>query len=164
MPDGAGYFTQDFSGPALLRILTRPIKPIFVYRAITVYGLSFQTVPLITLWRLCRKSYNPHIAVTTWVWAVPRSLATTCGITIVFFSYGYLDVSVPHVRLPLAWDILNCFRMGCPIRTSPDQRLFAPPRSFSQLVTSFFASESQGIHLFALSNFVCSLLLDLLFE
>ena len=34
------------------------------------------------------------------VWAVPRSLATTCGITFVFFSYGYLDVSVPHVRLP----------------------------------------------------------------
>jgi hypothetical protein len=36
--------------------------------------------------------------------------------------------------------------MGCPIRTSADQRLFAPPRSFSQLITSFFASESQGIH------------------
>ena len=36
--------------------------------------------------------------------------------------------------------------MGCPIRTSADQGLFAPPRSFSQLITSFFASESQGIH------------------
>ena len=34
------------------------------------------------------------------VWANPRSLATTNGITFVFFSYGYLDVSVPHVRLP----------------------------------------------------------------
>ena len=37
-------------------------------------------------------------------------------------------------------------RMGCPIRKSPDQRLFAPPRSLSQLITSFIASESQGIH------------------
>ena len=36
-------------------------------------------------------------------------------------------------------------RMGCPIRISTDQRLFAPPRGFSQLITSFFASESQGI-------------------
>ncbi len=45
-------------------------------------------------------SYNPHLAVTTWVWANPRSLATTCGITIVFSSSGYLDVSVPRVRLP----------------------------------------------------------------
>ena len=36
--------------------------------------------------------------------------------------------------------------MGCPIRTSTDQRSFAPPRSFSQLTTSFVVSESQGIH------------------
>ena len=36
---------------------------------------------------------------------------------------------------------------GCPIRTSPDLYLFAVPRSFSQLTTSFFASESLGIHL-----------------
>ena len=36
--------------------------------------------------------------------------------------------------------------MGCPIRISADRKLFAPPRSFSQLVTSFLASESQGIH------------------
>jgi hypothetical protein len=31
------------------------------------------------------------------VWAVPFSLATTQGITIVFFSSRYLDVSVPWV-------------------------------------------------------------------
>ena len=42
-------------------------------------------------------------------------------------------------------DIPNCFGMGCPIRISADRKLFAPPRSFSQLVTSFFASESLGI-------------------
>ena len=54
--------------------------------------------------------------------------------------------------------------MGCPIRISPDQRLFAPPRSFSQLVTSFFASESQGIHLSLLSNFyLIVFVLELLF-
>ena len=46
------------------------------------------------------QSYNPIIAETIMVWAVPRSLATTWGITFVFFSYGYLDVSVPHVCLP----------------------------------------------------------------
>jgi hypothetical protein len=34
---------------------------------------------------------------------------------------------------------------GCPIRTSTDQRSFAPPRCFSQLTTSFVASGSQGI-------------------
>ena len=34
------------------------------------------------------------------VWAIPRSIATTKGITIVFFSSAYLDVSVQRVRLP----------------------------------------------------------------
>ena len=34
---------------------------------------------------------------------------------------------------------------GCPIRTPADHALFAGPRSFSQLTTSFFASESLGI-------------------
>ena len=35
--------------------------------------------------------------------------------------------------------------VGCPIRTSADQFVLANPRSFSQLITSFFASESLGI-------------------
>ena len=40
----------------------------------------------------------------------------------------------------------HSFRMpGCPIRKSSDQRSFAPTRSLSQLITSFIASESQGI-------------------
>ena len=40
----------------------------------------------------------------------------------------------------------HSFRMtGCPIRKSSDQRSFAPARSLSQLITSFIASESQGI-------------------
>ena len=43
--------------------------------------------------------------------------------------------------------------MGCPIRTPADQKLFAPPRRFSQLVTSFFASENQGIHRMLLVTF-----------
>jgi hypothetical protein len=47
------------------------------------------------------QSYNPRPALTGLVWAPPISLATTLGITIVFFSSGYLDVSVPRVGFPL---------------------------------------------------------------
>ncbi len=47
--------------------------------------------------RLRRRSYNPRPAVTGRVWAGARSLATTCAITFVFSSSGYLDVSVPRV-------------------------------------------------------------------
>ena len=46
------------------------------------------------------QSYNPSIAETTLVWAVPISLAATLGITIVFSSSGYLDVSVLRVCSP----------------------------------------------------------------
>jgi hypothetical protein len=38
------------------------------------------------------------------------------------------------------------YQVGCPIRKSPDQSLFAAPRSLSQRTTSFIASYRQGIH------------------
>jgi hypothetical protein len=46
---------------------------------------------------------------------------------------------------------------GFPIRRSPDQRLLAPPRSLSQLATSFIACESQGIHRTPLLTFLMSI-------
>lgn len=48
--------------------------------------------------------------------------------------------------------------MGCPIRKSADQRLFAPPHSLSQLITSFFAFESLGIPHTLLVTFFARLL------
>ena len=85
-----------------------------------------------------RRSYYPARASTRAVWATPRSLAATGGIIVIFFSCGYLDVSVPRV----CRDVIPA---GSPIRTSAGRRAFAPNRGFSQLVTSFIAIESQGI-------------------
>ena len=46
------------------------------------------------------------------------------------------------------------FRLpGCPIRKSMDQRIFAPPHSLSQLITSFIACKSLGIHRTPLNTF-----------
>ena len=69
----------------------------FVYRPVTVCGASFQRLPL-AIFLATSWSYNPVAASTATVWAPPlRSplLAESCFI---FSSYGYLDVSVPHVR------------------------------------------------------------------
>src|SRR5204863_8810697 len=44
-----------------------------------------------------------------------------------------------HFRTPLS-------KLGFPIRISADQSSFAAPRGFSQLSTSFIASQRQGIH------------------
>ena len=101
-----------------------------------------------------RLSFNPAAASTATVWAPPLSLAATRGITVVFLSSGYLDVSGPRVG--------PCYRCrafraaGSPIRTPADLRPFAPPRGFSQLVTSFVASESQGIPRTPLIDFLVS--------
>ena len=105
LPDGPGGFRQGFTCPALLRI---PLCIIFL----TCTGLSpciaqlsrcFQFGLHTTSW-----SYNPSIAVTTLVWANPRSLATTYGITFVFSSSAYLDVSVQRVRPPIGVMHLQC--------------------------------------------------------
>ena len=142
LPDGPGGFVQGFTCPALLRI------PLSI-TLFTCTGLSPAMVPLSRGFQFIKHqmswSYNPSIAVTTLGWANPRSLATTNGITIVFSSFRYLDVSVPWVCLLNGYYIFNI--VGFPIRKSTDQIVCANPRSLSQLITSFIASESQGIHL-----------------
>ena len=52
----------------------------------------------------------------------------------------------PSIRYGLAYGYVQSLYVGFPIQISPDHRLFAAPRSFSQLITSFVASYSQGIH------------------
>ena len=76
----------------------QPLWHAYLYRIITLYHLSFHTVP-VHYRRLCR-SYNPKNAVTSLVWAISISLATTTEITIVFSSSTYLDVSVRWVCSP----------------------------------------------------------------
>jgi hypothetical protein len=66
------------------------------YGTITLYGRLFQNRSASPYYTF-RRSYNPIVQYTM-VWAISRSLATTCKITIVFFSCGYLDVSVPRVH------------------------------------------------------------------
>ena len=70
----------------------------FGYGVITHYDRTFQTV-LLPIINPTSGPHNPKNTEVSLVWAVPLSLATTYGITIVFFSWGYLDVSVPPVRL-----------------------------------------------------------------
>lgn len=52
--------------------------------------------------------------------------------------------------------------LGCPIRKSSDQFAFANPRCLSQLITSFFASESLGIPRVPLFTFFSTIALLLL--
>ena len=66
------------------------------------------------------------------VWALARSLAATGAISFDFFSSGYLDVSVPRVRLRPKPDGPVLPGPGFPIRTPSDQGLFSgSPKIFA---------------------------------
>ena len=64
------------------------------------------------------------------VWAVSFSLAATREVAFAFFSCGYLDVSVPHVR-----SVDLCIQSTV-IRVSRDQCSFD---SFPRLIAAFYA-------------------------
>ena len=74
-----------------------------VYGAVTLSGRSFQIVRL-SSWFVTRRFYTgqalqPHRA-STMVWAVPRSLAATSGITVVFCSSALRWFTSPGCLLP----------------------------------------------------------------
>ena len=68
----------------------------YVYGGLTLYAAPFHTTSTSSIPKLS-PSYNPADAETSAVWAPPFSLAATPGITFVFFSSAYLDVSVQRV-------------------------------------------------------------------
>ena len=81
-----------YSGYNLLSIL-------FAYGALTLYGRPSQTFQLKML---SRDDCPQPRRINPTVWPLPRSLATTYGISVDFSSSPYLDVSVqavPHVHL-----------------------------------------------------------------
>ena len=85
-----------------------------------------------------RRPYNPARASTPAVWAGPLSLAATRGVTVVFLSSDYLDVSVRRVGNLLWLTILlivgfphSDIRGSKAVRASP--RLFAACRVLLRL-------------------------------
>ena len=86
----------------------------FAYGAFTLSRWSFQGHSAI-LEESIPRSEPQHAR--TLVWALPGSLAATSGITVVFFSSGYLDVSVHRVPFPTLWigvGIHEVFSCGFP--------------------------------------------------
>ncbi len=138
----------------------RPI--VFAYGAITLYGSPFLTASTNnrlfdfaeTLQGLETNSYNPSSETAATyraelVWAIPISLATTPGI--ISFPPAtemFQFAGLPHPGLfGSAWSDWALPQPGFPIRTSPDQSMFAAPRGISLPTTSFIGSWRQGIHL-----------------
>ena len=149
LPDSHGISrVPQYSGTGSKRLMY------FVNGAITHYGQTFQTVRLymnfVTLRDIPNRPHNPHTIEMIRVWAVPRSLAATDGITIVFSSWGYLDVSVPPVRLIylcIQYMILEHYlQWVSPFGNPRVKACLAANRGLSQLTASFIAFLCLGIH------------------
>ena len=121
----------------------------FGYGAITHYGRTFQTA-LLPIINPTSGPHNPGSIEMEPVWANPLSLAATDGITVVFSSCGYLDVSVPRVRhMPLCiYDMLleHYLQWVSPFGNPRVKACLAAHRGLSQLTTSFIAFLCLGIH------------------
>ena len=118
----------------------RHVNSPFAYGAFTLCGLLSQNSSARIIESIMRS--EPRNARTP-VWPLSISLAATLEIDFSFSSSGYLDVSVHRVPFHTLWIgvwIHEVFSCGFPIQTSTDQGIFAPPRGFSQLITSFFGS------------------------
>ena len=119
--------------------------PTFEYGTLTLFGLPSHAVLLVFV---VFKVVRTPKALLLSVWPLPRSLATTYGISVDFFSSPYLDVSVQAVPLICLWIqhmIHGLLHVDSSIRKSAAHWIFAPPRGLSQLVTSFVGSQCQGI-------------------
>ncbi len=95
MEGGPPYFPQGSSCLVVLRILAclcpfriRDCYPLRSARSSASFCYEL---------RIISPVHYPAVYCYTTVWALPRSLATTYGISVDFFSCGYLDVSVPRV-------------------------------------------------------------------
>ena len=119
----------------------------FVYKTVTFYGVPSHALRLDSTMRVAVRT--PKILLSM-VWPLPRSLATTGGISVDFFSSPYLDVSVQAVspnRLCIHLKVTGLLQPGFPIRKSTDRRLLSNPRGLSQIAASFIGSWCQGIPL-----------------
>ena len=74
---------------------------VFAYETFTLFGGPSHV--LLLTFSIPSAVRTPKVLLLS-VWPLPRSLATTCGISVDFFSSPYLDVSVQAVPHNLLFD------------------------------------------------------------
>ena len=128
----------------------------FVYRAFTVFGCAFQhssTTILCGLW-----SPSPHEYCYPW-FGLFRFRSPLLSESLFYFLFlrvirCFSSPGSLHYAMYLRNDTITLLMVSSLIRISTDQCLFATPRSFSQLVASFFGAMYQGILLYALCSLI----------
>ena len=119
----------------------------YVYRAITYFGVAFQTTSASARRSPCAGPTTPLGPKPQRFGLVPFRSPLLAESRLMSFPPGTEMFQFPG----FAWrgyGFTASYRastVGCPIRKSADQRLLAPPHGLSQRATSFIASQCQGI-------------------
>ena len=131
LPDGAGRFRQDSSGPALLRI---PLVPVNLHlRGYHPLWLNFPEDSV--WWQFLNAVLQPSSGTPPEFRLFPFRSPLLGESRIVFFSSPYLDVSVQEVGFPTQVPGWYAFSIpGCPIRKPADITLVC---SSPQLIAAY---------------------------
>ena len=162
MEDGPPGFPQGFSGPVVLRNLSTRLV---VFRLRGYHPLWLHFPEDSTTRQFCNspgespssrrealqpRTYNAGELTYARFRLFPVRSPLLGESRLISFPEGTEMFHFPSFALSRLCIHLECAAVlptaGCPIRESPDRRLLAAPRSFSQLATSFIACQCQGIH------------------
>ena len=119
----------------------------FVYGAVTLSGCIFQSSSTIVSPALCRPT-TPE-SMLSGLASFPfarRYLGNHCYFLFLRVLRCFSSPGALHIPMNSVYDDQTLLWPGSPIRISADHNLFAVPRSFSQLTTSFVGVWCLGIH------------------
>ena len=142
--DGPHFFRQDFSCPDVLRILLAPSKfrlQEFHLLCSTFPG-KFDYPSRYVLQSLPQAHYKLGLGSSDFARHYFRN---HCCFLFLRVLRCFSSPGSPHIPMDSVYDNARLFALSSLIRISTDLKIFAPPRSFSQLVTSFFGAMYQGI-------------------
>ena len=133
----------------------------FVYRAFTVFGCAFQHSSTTVILGFPGPLPLTYYYLRFGLFRFRSPLLTESFVYFLFLRVIRCFSSPGSPRIPIysVYDTITLLMVRSRIRISTDLWLFASPRSFSQLVTSFFGAMYQGILLYALCSLIFFVLL-----
>ena len=141
MRDGPRRFPQNSSCSAVLRCRLT-LESMFRVRDCHPLRSGFPACSTTFHLACCRRSYNPGRCRRQPRFGLMRVRSPLLAQSLLLsFPPGTKMFQFPGFALGVS-QVPESLPAGFPIRTSAGHRAFAPHRGFSQLITSFFASES----------------------
>ena len=118
----------------------------FVYRSFTFFALPFQVSSTIHQTAMSRSLPQHHYSIGLGCSNFARHYSRNhCCFLFLRVLRCFSSPGSPHTPIYSVHDNTLLIVLSSLIRISADLKIFAPPRSFSQLVTSFFGAMYQGI-------------------